>query len=146
MHVFPPNFGSYQDSAVYGLIESSLKFSSKPRRSKSLSRSERYETRDTSLLEPPSQPQPLVSSDSTTSGSITGSASPEHHIPRSSLDKGKAIKSFRSSSDRDMADPVFRVTLNRKSLVSRDSKDGVGVEAEVSISFGPSVGAIVLFA
>lgn len=144
MHVFPPNFGSYQSSAVYGLIESSLKFSSKPRRSKSLSRSERYETRDTSLLEPPSQPQPLVSSDSTTSGSISGSVSPEHHLPRSSLDKGKTIKSFRSSSDRDMADPVFRVTLSRKSLVSRDGKDGAGVE-EVRIAFGPSVGAIVLY-
>ena len=43
-----------------------------------------------------------------------------------------------------MADPVFRVTLSRKSLVSRDGKDGAGVE-EVRIAFGPSVGAIVLY-
>jgi hypothetical protein len=43
-----------------------------------------------------------------------------------------------------MADPVFRVTLSRKSLASRDGKDSAGVDAEVSISFSPSVGTIVL--
>lgn len=146
--VFPLNFGAYQGCVVYSLIEGSLKFSSKPRRSKSLSRSERHETRDTSLPGPPSQSQPQVSSESTTSGTINGSVSPEHYPPRSSLDKGKAIKSVRSSSDRDMtlpSDPVFRVTLSRKSLVSqRDGKDDTGVEAEVSSSFGHSVGTIVL--
>ena len=43
------------------------------------------------------------------------------------------------------SDPVFRVTLSRKSLVSqRDGKDDTGVEAEVSSSFGHSVGTIVL--
>ncbi|KAF8272472.1 hypothetical protein EI94DRAFT_1783555 [Lactarius quietus] len=124
-------YPTFKVSKVYGLIESSLKFSSKPRRSKSLSRAERYEARDTTT---PSQLQPQLSLESTTSGPISGSVSPESHPPRSSLDKGKAIKSFRASSDRDMAlpsDPVFRVTLSRKSLVSqRDGKDGAGVEAE----------------
>ncbi|KAI9466969.1 hypothetical protein BJY52DRAFT_1235607 [Lactarius psammicola] len=124
----------FKVSKVYGLIEGSLKFSSKPRRSKSLSRSDRRETRDTSLLDPPSQSQPRVSSESSTSGAVSGSVSPEYHPPRSSLDKGKAIKSFRPSSDRDMtlpSDPLFRVTLSRKSIIAqRDSKDGAAVEAE----------------
>ncbi len=146
-YALPPNFSSYQSCVVYGLIEASLKFTSKPRRSKSLSRSERHETRDTSLLDPPSQSQPRVSSESSTSGAVSGSVS-EYHPPRSSLDKGKAIKSFRPSSDRDMtlpSDPLFRVTLSRKSIIAqRDSKDGAAVEAEVCSSFGPSVGAIVL--
>jgi hypothetical protein len=125
-------YSTFKVSKVYGLIENSLKLSSKPRRSKSLSRSERYETRDTSLPDPPSQSR--VSSESTTSGVVTGSVSPEHHPPRSSIDKGKAIKSFRPSSDRDMSlpsDPPFRVTLSKKSLAAqRDSKDSAAVEAE----------------
>ncbi|KAH9045454.1 hypothetical protein EDB85DRAFT_2284347 [Lactarius pseudohatsudake] len=123
----------FRVSKVYGLIEKSLKSSAKPRRSKSLSRSERHETRDTSLLDPPSQSQPRVSSESTTSGAVSGSVSPEYHPPRSSLDKGKAIKSFRSSGDRDMtlpSDPLFRVTLSKKSIIARDGKDGAAVEAE----------------
>ncbi|KAH9077225.1 hypothetical protein EDB83DRAFT_2348894 [Lactarius deliciosus] len=123
----------FRVSKVYGLIESSLKSSAKPRRSKSLSRSERHETRDTSLLDPPSQSQPRVSSESTTSGAVSGSVSPEYHPPRSSLDKGRAIKSFRSSGDRDMTlppDPLFRVTLSKKNVIARDGKDGAAVEAE----------------
>ncbi|KAH9006865.1 hypothetical protein EDB86DRAFT_3069565 [Lactarius hatsudake] len=123
----------FRVSKVYGLIESSLKSSAKPRRSKSLSRSERHETRDTSLLDPPSQSQPRVSSESTTSGAVSGSVSPEYHPPKSSLDKGRAIKSFRSSGDRDMTlppDPLFRVTLSKKNIIARDGKDGATVEAE----------------
>ncbi|KAH8999158.1 hypothetical protein EDB92DRAFT_935755 [Lactarius akahatsu] len=123
----------FRVSKVYGLIEGSLKSSAKPRRSKSLSRSERHETRDTSLLDPPPQSQPRVSSESTTSGAVSGSVSPEYHPPRSSLDKGKAIKSFRSSGDRDMtlpSDPLFRVTLSKKSIIARDGKDGAAVETE----------------
>lgn len=42
------------------------------------------------------------------------------------------------------SDPLFRVTLTKKSLVAqRDSKDGAVVEAEVRGSFGPSVDAII---
>ncbi|KAI9448079.1 hypothetical protein H4582DRAFT_2068633 [Lactarius indigo] len=129
-------YPTFRVSKVYGLIESSLKFAAKPRRSKSLSRSERHErheTRDASLLDPSSQSQPRVSSESTTSGAVSGSVSPEYHPPRSSLDKGKAIKSLRSSSDRDMtlpSDPLFRVTLSKKSIIARDGKDGAAVEAE----------------
>ena len=61
--------------------------------------------------------------------------SPEHYPPRASIEKGKASKLLRPSSDRDVtlsSDPLFRVTLSRKSVVAQsDSKDGTTVEAEV---------------
>src|ERR1700733_1630475 len=108
---------------VYDAIESSLKHSSKPQRSKSFSRSERSENRDT---DPSSRSRSRLSVESATSGAVSPVGS-DNHPSRSSMEKGKAIKLFRPTSDRDVtlsSDPVSRVT-SRKGLGSQsDSING----------------------
>jgi hypothetical protein len=97
---------------VYDAVESSLKHSSRPQRSKSFSRSERSENRDTDL----SQSRSRLSAESATSGAISAVGS-DNYPSRSSMEKGKAIKLFRPSSDRDAtlsSDAVSRVTTSRK--------------------------------
>ena len=101
---------------VYDAVESSLKHSSKPQRSKSFSKSERSENRDTDQ----SQLRSRLSADSGTSGAVSAVGS-DNHPSRSSMEKGKAIKLFRPSGDREAisSDAVSRVTTNRKGLGSQ---------------------------
>ncbi|KAI0307207.1 hypothetical protein B0F90DRAFT_1686276 [Multifurca ochricompacta] len=104
---------------VYELIESSLKLSSKPRRSKSLSRPERQESRDLQLPDLSSQSRSRPSLESALPGTASGSVVADYHPPRSSLDKGIAIKLFRPSGDRDVTlppDAVSRLNSSKKSL------------------------------
>lgn len=106
----------FKGSKVYDAVESSLKQSAKPQRSKSFSRSERSENRDTD----PSQSRSRLSAESATSGAISAVGS-DNYPSRSSIEKGKPIKLFRPSSDRDAAlssDAVSRVTTSRKGLGS----------------------------
>lgn len=101
---------------VYDAVESSLKHSSRPQRSKSFSRSERSENRDTD----PSQSRSRLSAESATSGAISAVGS-DNYPSRSSMEKGKAIKLFRPSSDRDAtpsSDAVSRVTTSRKGSIN----------------------------
>lgn len=105
--------------AVYELIDSSVKYSSKPRRSKSFSKSERHENRDVQSADPLSTSRSRLSSESVASGAASGSAGSDNHLPRTSLEKGKAIKLFRSSSDHEAtlpSDAVSRVTTTRKGI------------------------------
>lgn len=103
---------------VYDAVESSLKHSSRPQRSKSFSRSERSENRDT---DPSSQSRSRLSAESATSGAISAVGS-DNYPSRSSMEKGRTIKLFRPSSDRDAtlsSDAVSRVTTSRKGLGSQ---------------------------
>ena len=116
---------------VYDAIESSVKHSSKPQRSKSFSRSERSENRDTDL----SQSRSRLSVESATSGAVSAVGS-DNYPSRSSMEKGKAIKLFRPSSDRDAtfsSDAVSRVTTGRKGLGSQSDSinDSVAQDSEV---------------
>jgi hypothetical protein len=111
-------FVSHSDEgpAVYGIIESSLK---QPQRSKSFSRSERLDGRDSQLADPLSHTRSRLSSESAASGALSGSAGSDNQALRTSLEKGKAIKLFRPSSDRDASasiasDAVSRVSASRK--------------------------------
>lgn len=102
---------------VYDAVESSLKHSSKPQRSKSFSRSERSENRDTD----PFRSRSRLSAESATSGAISAVGS-DNYPSRSSMEKGKTIKLFRPSTDRDVtpsSDAVSRVTTSRKGLGSQ---------------------------
>ncbi|KAI0004969.1 hypothetical protein BJV74DRAFT_316414 [Russula compacta] len=109
----------FRGSKVYELIDSSIKYSSKPRRSKSFSKSERHETRDVQSADPLSTSRSRLSSESVASGAASGSAGSDNHLPRTSLEKGKAIKLFRPSGDYEATPPsdaVFRVTTTRKGV------------------------------
>jgi hypothetical protein len=88
-----------------------------PQRSKSFSRSERLDGRESQLADPLSHSRSRLSSESAASGALSGSA--DNHALRTSLEKGKAIKLFRPSSDRDASasiasDAVSRVSASRK--------------------------------
>lgn len=115
---------------VYNAVEGSLKHSSKPQRSKSFSRSERSDNRDTDQ----SQSRSRLSAESATSGAVSAVGS-DNHPSRSSMEKGKAIKLFRPSGDRDAAlssDPMSRVTSRMGFGSQSDSiNDSVVQDSEV---------------
>ena len=115
---------------VYDAVESSLRHSSKPQRSKSFSRSERSDNRDTDQ----SQSRSRLSAESATSGAVSAVGS-DNHPSRSSMEKGKAIKLFRPS-DRDAAlssDPMSRLITSRKGFGSQSDSinDSVVQDSEV---------------
>ncbi|KAF8505727.1 hypothetical protein F5888DRAFT_464683 [Russula emetica] len=131
----------FKGSKVYDAIDSSLKHSSRPQRSKSFSRSERSENRDTD----PSQSRSRLSAESATSGAVSAVGS-DYHPSRSSMEKGRGIKLFRPSSDRDAtlsSDPVSRVTTGRKGFGSQSDSinDSVVQDPEVCphLSFAMSM-------
>lgn len=96
-----------------------MKYSSKLQRSKSFSRPDRLDARDGQSPDPLSQPRSRLSTESAASGALTGSAGSDSHPLRTSLEKGKAIKLFRPSSDRDATitpDAVSRVSTSRKGV------------------------------
>ncbi|KAI0304149.1 hypothetical protein BC826DRAFT_981762 [Russula brevipes] len=105
----------FKGSSVYEAIESSLKHSSKLQRS--IARSERHENRDVQLAERISLSRSRLSSESAASGAVSGSAGSDNPPTRTSLEKGKAIKIFRPSSDRDVtfpSDAASRVSANKR--------------------------------
>ncbi|KAH9965988.1 hypothetical protein BC827DRAFT_1265066 [Russula dissimulans] len=124
---------------VYEVIEGSLKHSSKPRRSKSFTKSERPETRDVQSAEPPSLSRTRLSSESAASGALSGSAGSDHHPQRTSQEKAKAIKLFRPSSDRDAtasSDAVSRIATSRKGFGAQN--DGINESAILDTEGGNS--------
>src|SRR5258707_2125467 len=125
--------------AVYDAVDSSIQHSSKPQRSKSFSRSERSENRDTDL----SQSRSRLSAESAASGAVSAVGS-DNYPPRSSMEKGKAIKLFRPSSDRDAtpsSDGVSRVTANRKGFASQSDSinDSVVQDSEVRLHLSSAI-------
>jgi hypothetical protein len=129
---------------VYDAVESSLKHTSRPHRTKSFSRSERSENRDTD----PSRSRSRLSAESATSGAVSVVGS-DYHPSRSSMEKGKAIKLFRPSNDRDATlsfDPVSRVTTNRKGLGSQTDSinDSFVQDPEVRPNLSSSMSTIGL--
>jgi hypothetical protein len=143
--LFSVSRGLTEGCAVYDVIESSLKYSSKPQRSKSFSRSDRGEYQST---DPLSQSRSRLSLETAASGVVSGSGSSDNHPPRTSMEKGKAIKLFRPSSDRDAtlsSDAVSRVTASRKgsSAQSDGINDGV-LDFEVRIHLSSDISTIRL--
>jgi hypothetical protein len=133
---FSVSRGSPEGCTVYDAIEGSLKPSSKPQRSKSFSRSERSENRDVQSADPSSQSRSRLSLETAGSGAASGSTGSDNHLPRTSMEKGKAIKLFRPSSDRDAtpsSDAVSRVTTGRKGLSAQSDgiNDSVVLDSEV---------------
>jgi hypothetical protein len=114
---------------VYDAVESSLKHSSKPQRSKSFSRSERSETRDMD----PSQSRSRLSAESATSGAVSPVGS-ENHPSRSSMEKGKAIKLFRDRDATLSSDAVSRVTTSRKGFGSQSDSINESVVQDPEVS------------
>ncbi|KAI9507028.1 hypothetical protein F5148DRAFT_1208967 [Russula earlei] len=123
----------FKGSKVYESIESSLKHPSKPRRSKSFSRSERRETRDVQSADLPSRSRSRLSSESAASGALSGSVGSDNPPQtRTSQEKGKAIKLFRPSSDRDAtvpSDVASRTSTSRKGFGAQI--DGINNESTV---------------
>ena len=109
-----------------------------PQRSKSFSRSERLDARDGQLADPISHPKSRHSSESAGSGALSGSAGSDNHALRTSLEKGKAIKLFRPSSDRDAgasiaSDAASRVSASRKGFGAQGDgyNDNAFLDSEV---------------
>ena len=132
--------GSPEVCTVYDVIEGSLKPSPKPQRSKSFSRSERSESREVQSADPSSQSRSRLSLETAGSGAASGSAGSDNHLPRTSMEKGKAIKLFRPSSDRDAtpsSDAVSRVTTSRKGFGAQSDgiNDSVVLDSEVRTYF-----------
>ena len=135
---FSVSRSSTEGCVVYDVIEGSLKHSSKPQRSKSFSRSERSENRDIQSADPSSQSRSRLSLETAASGGASGSGGSDNHPPRSSMEKGKAIKLFRPSSDREAtpsSDAVSRVTASRKGFGAHSDgiNDSVVMDSEVRI-------------
>jgi hypothetical protein len=109
-----------------------------PQRSKSFTRSERLETRDNQLADPLSHSRSRLSSESAASGALSGSAGSEKNVLRTSLEKGKAIKLFRPSSDRDASasiasDAVPLISASRKGFSAQGDgyNDNAVLDSEV---------------
>ncbi|KAI0268310.1 hypothetical protein BC834DRAFT_686389 [Gloeopeniophorella convolvens] len=129
----------FKVSKAHEAIEAALKPSSRPRRSKSFSRTERYETQEPPL--PDSSPllRSRMSSESGTHPAVSGSVGMEYSPPRTSLEKGRAIKLFkahsRSSSDRDASRPsdaLHRPDVGGKSFSAQSDgiNDNVSLDTE----------------
>jgi len=120
---------------VYDVIENSLKYS-KPQRSRSFPRSERLDTRDSQSADPLSQSWTRLSSESAASGALSGSAGSDNHALRTSIEKGKAIKLFRPSTDRDatiVSDASSRISASRKGFGAQSdgNNDNAVLDSEV---------------
>ena len=130
-------------SVVYDAVESSLKHSSKPQRAQSFSvREDRL--RDTD----PSQSRSRLSVESATSGAISAVGS-DNYPSRSSMEKGKAIKLFRPSSDREAtlsSDAASRVTTSRKGFGSQSDSinDSFIQDPEVCPHLSSAMSTLVL--
>jgi hypothetical protein len=145
--LFSVSRGLTEGCTVYDVIESSLKHSSKPQRSKSFSKSERGENRDIQTADSQSQTRSRLSLETAASGVVSGSVGSDNHPPRTSMEKGKAIKLFRPSSDRDAAlsfDAASRVSASRKGFSAQSDgiNDGVVLDSEVRTHLSPAMSTI----